>query len=466
MPNISPAMGTGGQMEGMQYLGAGWIFLILLGLLLNCHGALKSIRNHKLLIVTLVGMAIYSLSNKIYFGNTLLFEYKVPSILVGITETFRGSGRFFWPMGYLLVAVAVVLIVRKIPKIAPYILCFAVVLQITDTGELRRELWNVLSGVNSDGYVAGKYAPSYSNGGVHSTVFDNLLKNHRVIRQYPSWWCGGVGDQIFELNLNFDASKYLVSQNSFYTARANKDCYAEDLEARSISTLDPDALYIFAQRYGDIDRLHIQGIDLRTCRILDALRAPAEASWYLKNPAIMCSEKIKHQQLDLGDSTQSLYKSAISTINLAGFLDKPVIRHVSASANWNKKLYLPENVIYNRIGENDAIFPDFWLLPHGEDGWIRLDLDGSYLLSEVRILNTNNGGAGDRAAGKVQLKLFGKNGAISYKEEVGVAEYPKWTSIKIDPPTSAHSVKLLISEGKVNGAGLNEIRLIGKKGKD
>lgn len=469
VPGLLPANATGGQQEGMQYLGVGWLFLIIFAALLNGRSTIKSIRYHYLLTITLLGMALFSLSNKIYFGNTLLFEFSVPKLLVGITETFRGSGRFFWPMGYLLVAVAIVAIVRKMQKSSPLVLCVAIALQVGDTHELRQSLWNILSGVNAEGKPAGKYESVYGIGGVPSPVMNNLLKNHQAIRQYPSWWCGGVGNQIFEMEINYVASKYLVSQNSFYTGRANKDCYAEDLEARNVSALAPETLYIFAQRYGDLVRLHSQGVDLRACRILGSFGAQPPSLWYSKKPPIICSEKIKSQQIDITSGIPQGWGGAhggLFPIDPESFSDMPVIRQVSASGSFIEELYRPENVIDNRTGEDDGRFPEYWISPNWADGWIRLDLDGSYVLSEVRILNTNNGGAGDRAAGTAKLELFGKDGAISYKDEVKVAEYPQWTSIKINPPTSVHAVKIFISKGKVNGTGLNEIRLIGAKGMD
>lgn len=468
IPSLLPANATGGQQEGMQYLGVGWLFLIILAALLNGWSTIKSIRYHYLLVIMLLGMALFSLSNKIYFGNTLLFELAMPKLLVGITETFRGSGRFFWPAGYLLVAVAIVAIVRKMPKSSPLILCVAIALQIADTRELRRELWNTLGTVNAEGKPDGKYLSPYSIGGIPSPVLHNLMKNHQAIRQYPSWWCGGLGNQLHEVEINYIASKYLVAQNSFYTARINKDCYAEDIEARSVSALAPETLYIFAQRYGDLDRLHTQGVDLRACRILGSFDDWSTKGYLLsKKPPIICSGKIKSQQIDLtsGIPLGGGY-GGLFPIDLKSFANMPVIRHVSASGSFIEELYRPENVIDYRTAENDERFPDRWISPNWEDGWIRLDLDGSYLLSEVRLLNTNNGGAGDRAAGTVKLELFGKGGAISYRDAIGVAEYPIWTSIKITPPTSAHAVKLFISKGKVNGTGLNEIRLIGTKKMD
>lgn len=316
IPNLLPTNPTGGQQEGMQYLGVGWIFLIIAAIFLNKGNTLKSIRDHYLLVIVLSGMSLFALSSKIYFGNTLLLEYSVPKFLVNLVETFRCPGRFFWPMGYLLVAAAIVAIARKTPKSLPFILCFAIILQLSDTHELRQELWNISNGVNIKGKPEGKYDTSYSIAGVPASVMHNLIKNHQIIKQYPSWWCGGLGNQIEEMEINYTASQYLVTQNSFYTARPNKDCYAEDLEARNVSALSSDTLYIFSQRYADPNRLHSQGIDLSSCRVLSSFPVQS-AVGYAQVAPIVCSKKIKSHEIDLNtDKPKGWAYKGLFLINL------------------------------------------------------------------------------------------------------------------------------------------------------
>ena len=473
LPNLSPVDATGGQAEGMQYLGMGWLLLIVIALILNGVRTIYSARAHYLLMAALVGMALYSISSKIYFGNTLLVAYRLPPSLASLTETFRASGRFFWPMGYLLVAGAVVTTMRRQPRSAPFILCIAIALQAYDTSALRQSLWNILSGVNKEGKVAVKYTSPYDVGGIPSTVMNDLIKTHKAIRQYPSWWCGGLGNQLYEEEVNFIASRYLVSQNSFYTGRENKDCYAEDAEERNISVLSPETLYIFAQRYSNLGRLHRQGVDLRACRILKLFggkardfRVDAKDSLQSASTPIICSEKFKPQQY-LAELTKDVPPKwpygGLFPVDAKKFADEPVVRRVSASGSYDKKLFPPENVIDGRVKEDNTQFPDYWIAPNWTSGWVRLDLNGSYSISEVQVMNTHNGGAGDRAAATARVEFYGKDGAISYLPKVLVSDFPQWTKIKVNPPISAHAVKIFVTKGGVHGTGLNEVRLIGSK---
>jgi hypothetical protein len=47
-------------------------------------------------------MLILSLSNVVSFGNHVLFTYQVPELFTPLFETLRSSGRFTWPIIYLL----------------------------------------------------------------------------------------------------------------------------------------------------------------------------------------------------------------------------------------------------------------------------------------------------------------------------------------------------------------------------
>jgi hypothetical protein len=467
-PNLTPSDANIGQFsEGMQYFGVGWIVLILFAALINGRNTIKSIRFHSLFMMIIVGLALYSLSNKIYFRNTLLLHFSVPHVLTGLTETFRCPGRFFWPLAYLLIAAAVATIAKKMPKSAPFILCFAIVLQLADTHDLRHALRNNFNGLNAEGKPDGKWLPIYDvgGGGVPSTIMNELLKNHKSLKQYPSWWCGGVGNQSFEIETSYIASKYLVLQNSYYTARANKDCYAEDREVRHLSTFDPDTLYIFGQRYADLSRLHSQGLDLSACRILGSFNASngidiADAN----NKPIICSVKFKSNQTNLIASTpQGWDHGGLFPIDVTNFSDMPVVRDITASSRFQKDLYLPENLIGNRTGESDVRFPEYWLgSSQAVNDWIHINLDGYYQLSAVKLLNTNNNGFGDRAAGLATLELFTKKGIVLVNA-VKVEHYPQWTTIRINPPASVNAVRIVVSRGEKNGTGLNKIRLVGTK---
>lgn len=463
MPNLVPVDATGGQIgEGMQYLGIGCLVLIPLAIWLNGRETIKSIKYHYLLTALLLGMAIFSLSNKIYFEHKLLLEYPIPKFLEKLVEIFRASGRFFWPVGYFLVMSSIVIIAKKAPRSAPYILCVAIILQVADTHDLRKELWDILEGVNAEGVPAGKYVSPYTVGGVPSTVINRLFQTHKVYKQYPSWWCGGVGNQLFETEVSFIASRYLVTQNSYYTARPNKDCYAEDQEVRSISSLAPDTVYIFGQRYADLNLLHSQGVDLSACRILKNFDIQTPSS-YIKNPPIICSEKLKSNPENvLGEIPKGWVYGGLYPIDTKPFAKMPIISKVTSSGELGAQ-YRAENVIGAHTEEADSRFSSNWLSSNSTTGWVRLDLNGLYNLSQVKILNTHNDGKDNQVAKQANIELYGKDGSIYHINKIKLAEYPQWTSIKVNSHVPVRAVKVIVSNDKSKGTGLNKIQLLGAK---
>jgi len=125
--------------EGYQYLG--------LGVLLLCLVAVARVRvrlpkracvRHSGLLFVSLGLVIFALSNNVYDGSVLIFHYEhVPRFF----NSFRSSGRFFWPVAYLLVIASVVTVARRFSfKAAMAILLIAAGLQFVDATSLRLQL--------------------------------------------------------------------------------------------------------------------------------------------------------------------------------------------------------------------------------------------------------------------------------------------------------------------------------------
>ena len=89
-----------GQYEGYSYLGVGWLLLLAASLFMLGIFR-KPEKRHVLVLVSVVALFIFALSNKIVLGGRVLLEYEVPEFLETLTQTFRASGRFTWPLIYV-----------------------------------------------------------------------------------------------------------------------------------------------------------------------------------------------------------------------------------------------------------------------------------------------------------------------------------------------------------------------------
>lgn len=99
--------------EGANFVGIGIGVLMLLALL--SFGRLTRLFTPQWAPIALVtvALAIFALSNRVAFGPYELFAVPLPDWLMRFLTTFRSSGRFFWPLGYLIVFAALVLAARR-----------------------------------------------------------------------------------------------------------------------------------------------------------------------------------------------------------------------------------------------------------------------------------------------------------------------------------------------------------------
>jgi len=136
MPDLpSPSVEDFGDYEGFAFLGIGVLFCILMALLSLVKSKIKfkTTSVAPLILISLV-FIVFAISNKISFGNSILFEYKVPNLLDDITSTFRSSARFIWPVYYLIYVAVFAVLIKKfnLIKLRPF-LTLVFLLQVYDT---------------------------------------------------------------------------------------------------------------------------------------------------------------------------------------------------------------------------------------------------------------------------------------------------------------------------------------------
>lgn len=123
----------GGQYEGYNYLGAGVLSLLGVGVALRLRHDPRFFGRHGMLVAMLTLASLYAVSNRVYLGHRLVLEWSVPPFLEWSFGTFRASGRFFWPVGYALVVFAVLTSARWLrPRVAGCLLALALALQWVD----------------------------------------------------------------------------------------------------------------------------------------------------------------------------------------------------------------------------------------------------------------------------------------------------------------------------------------------
>lgn len=212
----SYAQGTGGQYEGYNYLGLGLIAALLLSL---GRGGIAG-RVGPALAVAGFGLFIYSLSNDIYLSTFLVARWDAPQILNPIFDAFRVSGRFFWPVSYLLVFCVAISIARlKFPSALVFLVA---VLSVQ---------WVDLQSIRGHVHELSRRAPETP---ADVQTWSESLAGAETIYFYPKFRCGNANNTEL-LPIQLLAANLQVRMTTGYIARYSPDCAAE---AREVAEAD------------------------------------------------------------------------------------------------------------------------------------------------------------------------------------------------------------------------------------
>lgn len=245
-----------GDYEGFSFLGLGGITALLCALpafWMNRRNILSS--KMAPLLAACAVLFLFALSNKIGVGART-FEIWIPEIVIQAASTMRASGRFFWPIYYLILLYALNLIIKNYDKkIASGLIFIFAVAQVYDT----RPGWLALQ----------------DNFNLVGTDWKNTLNRDDIIqmaRKYERIRALPAENAIKDWDkISYLALKSGLPTDVTYLARANGAAYKRAANAAKSSIedglLDRRALYFLSEEYavrvqavmGKEDRLYKMG---------------------------------------------------------------------------------------------------------------------------------------------------------------------------------------------------------------
>ena len=92
----------------------------------------ENLKKNALLSLLLAGFVVYALSSQVKFGTTVLLDYKPGPVIDWLGSVFRYSGRFFWPVWYLLAFFLIKTAAKSFPRFAFVLLPCLLAVQIWD----------------------------------------------------------------------------------------------------------------------------------------------------------------------------------------------------------------------------------------------------------------------------------------------------------------------------------------------
>jgi len=206
--------------EGYNYLGLGLLLLLALVATLACSRLPGAFRRQPFVIGACLAMALFALSHKVWVGYALVLDLPEPPRLL---RQFRSTGRFFWPLAYLLLAGGCLLLWRARPRLAPALLSLLALLQLADVRLLIERTYATLRDTHEAVLAPAVWAP--------------LIAAHERVRIYPTNSCWGDWQRLL-----MEVVSLAVAQgrpvNTMYLSRPPvKDCR---IEAAERAGLPPD----------------------------------------------------------------------------------------------------------------------------------------------------------------------------------------------------------------------------------
>lgn len=208
-----------GQSEGFAFLGGGIILLVVIATAVLAVQRRRPVLTprHRPLVVAAILMWVFALSDYITIaGYTVLTTRKLYDPLALIVESFRASGRFVWPLYYLLITgVLAVVVSRRTfrPRVGIAVMVMVLAVQAAETKQVA--------------YFANQGWPK-----PQSPAWDGLDATYRHMVFFPAHYPVGPpgcesDDVTYEyrdlVRASYIAYVYGLTFNSGYVARASMD---------------------------------------------------------------------------------------------------------------------------------------------------------------------------------------------------------------------------------------------------
>ena len=179
----SHPLANAGQVEGFSYLGLGMLFLFVIALfikLLNITPS-KSLKEKFLEIlpygIAIVVFTLLAISPVITINNTTLVSIKFPKFIMDILSIFRSSGRFIWPVYYMIFIFAISTIVKLNKNtVSVIVLSTFLIIQLMDIKDMIANNRNFF--INEKVYTST----------LKSEKWDEFAKKYNHIMFYEPLW--------------------------------------------------------------------------------------------------------------------------------------------------------------------------------------------------------------------------------------------------------------------------------------
>ena len=268
--------------ESFNFWGVGAIIMVLLSIVIFILKPSKIKMNEKsiTLLISSVFFSLLYTTNVISIGS-LTYEIKLPYQLLDALSVVRASGRFFWPVTYVIIISSIVCLVSKLKGKSLYAtLLLICIIQITDMSK----------GYNKSSFYF--YKPQIKESNLKNYFWTNDVKHYSAIRYVPfqshisPWY--EISKVAQESNISTDAV-YLARFSGRIANELNESVISDLALGRykddEIYVIRDDLVDYVSLRQGDIiykiDNLNVLAPGLKSCADCKVVRQTTSNGIYL-----------------------------------------------------------------------------------------------------------------------------------------------------------------------------------------
>lgn len=222
---------TGGQYEGYNYLGLSGLALIATAFVVGRRD-LRLLRScNPALVAALILLTAFAISPVIYVGHWLVVKipYRWVPLISDMASQFSSSGRFFWPVGYMLLLASIILIWRQLGRaVVIAIVGVAIAVQFWETTPLRARV--------PDAYQFADH--------IDRPLWSSLLSRHSELAIYPDYQCTPTELRVALLQVQLLAARADIPSNATYFNRKRINCKKPPTPDHMINPTTPDPLVL------------------------------------------------------------------------------------------------------------------------------------------------------------------------------------------------------------------------------
>jgi hypothetical protein len=259
--------GVDGDVEGFNFLGAGYWFLIVLAVpgILRCHYAKLLEKRWLPLALACVFLLLFSISNNVAAGPYEIGSVSLPTWAENVAGMLRSSGRMFWPIVYLgLFFVGWCIVQTYGARLGTFLLFFGLSLQVLDTSARWLKFFEPPSNAWTATFAErGRIWPTF----LQSSFWDKAAGKYQRIRVL------GGSDPSPELaqprlkDIAYYALTHGMPTNAVRLARESNEARLARQQAvrlMSVGSFDEGAIYIVDRELARLIKEHARTDDLLT----------------------------------------------------------------------------------------------------------------------------------------------------------------------------------------------------------